>query len=947
MAERVYVVLDLETTGLNPDRDAIIEVGAVRVEDGRITAHLVSLVNPSRSVPLRVQQITGIRNEDVADAPPLEEVVPELLAFVGGDVAAIVGQNPGFDLAFLRAAGISFHRPAIDTFELATILLPGLASYSLGELCAALDIPLAGAHRALDDAIATAQLFVQLCARLRGLPPATLHAIAAYGQDVNWPLLPLFEEAALAAPAGAEARTDLSGRYEAGFPSPAPAAPATLVQDGGGPLQAVPAAELLAYFAPAGPLQAEMGDTFEQRAGQIEMAELVLAAFNGGDHLLIEAGTGTGKSLAYLLPAALWGLANQRRVVIATNTIALQDQLWDKDIPQVARLLAAAGHPPLRAAVLKGRSNYLCLRRLYAWAGDHPLSPLELSLLAKVLVWLPMTRTGDVSELAVGSPAERAVWSRICSDGATCSPERCGRRPGLRDFYLEARADALHAHLLVVNHALLMADVAGGNRTLPPYSHLVVDEAHHLEEAATEQLTFRVDRQALDGLLGRLTLEQELLRDVLGEAHVELRQELHLYAGALSAAAQRAAAALRIFADKLRFFVSLHERERTESTYTRRIPLDNSVRTQPMWSEVEIDWESANEELAATAGHLEAVIELLQGAHWQGREPQAALLGELEASAELLATLIEHLNDIVLQAPSGSRQTVVTWMELDDGTQSGSRGGDVQLLSAPLYVGELVEQELIHRCRSVIFTGATLRTGSGFRFIRERLGLWDVNVATVASPFDYRRSTLLFLPSSLPAPNEPHYQQAVERAILEAAAAAGGRTLALFTSYAQLRNTADAVRAPLDRVGITLLQQGAGSRGRLLREFRHNERAVLLGTRSYWEGIDLPGEQLSVLVIVRLPFAVPGDPLVAARCAEFENPFDEYTLPDAILRFRQGFGRLIRRATDRGVVVLLDSRLWQKGYGQAFLESLPECTVRRAPLSNLGAEIDLWLNRSE
>jgi DNA polymerase-3 subunit epsilon/ATP-dependent DNA helicase DinG len=298
---------------------------------------------------------------------------------------------------------------------------------------------------------------------------------------------------------------------------------------------------------------------------------------------------------------------------------------------------------------------------------------------------------------------------------------------------------------------------------------------------------------------------------------------------------------------------------------------------------------------------------------------------------------VDQINTI-LQQPSGTQAGLVTWLELNDA------GNAVALASAPLDVNEILEKELLQEQRSAIFTGATLRTGSGFSFIRDRLGLWDVPAVTVESPFDYKSSTLLYLPDHLPAPNHPHYQQAVEQAIIEAAQATGGRTLALFTSYAQLRATADAIRAPLDRLGITVLQHGTSSRNRLLREYREAEKAVLLGTRSFWEGIDLPGDELSCLLIVRLPFAVPSDPLVAARAADLEDPFTDYTLPDAILRFRQGFGRLIRRATDRGVVVVLDNRLWQKEYGRAFLDSLPTCTVRHAPLSNLGEEISQWLD---
>ncbi len=237
------------------------------------------------------------------------------------------------------------------------------------------------------------------------------------------------------------------------------------------------------------------------------------------------------------------------------------------------------------------------------------------------------------------------------------------------------------------------------------------------------------------------------------------------------------------------------------------------------------------------------------------------------------------------------------------------------------------------------------RSGAGFHFIRERLGLWDVPAAVVESPFDYQQCALIYMPSDLVQPAHPGWQAGVERAIIDAADGCDGRTLVLFTSNAHLRWSADAVRAPLERLGVTVLQQGMGGRQKILRDFRRQQRAVLLGTRTFWEGVDLPGDELRCLIICRLPFAVPNDPLIAARSREFEDAFQEYMLPDAVLRFRQGFGRLIRRASDRGVVVLLDSRVWRKEYGQVFLDALPACTMKHAPLSLLGEEVRKWLRR--
>lgn len=934
MAERIYVALDLETTGLDANRDAIIEIGAVRFQGDRISDRFSTLVNPQRPIPLRIQQLTGIRTDDIVGAPVLAEIAPELLAFVGSDVTAVVAHNASFDLGFLRAAGLHFHRPALDSFELATILLPMRASYNLGELCRQLEIPLDGAHRAAADAEATALLFAYLSDRLRDLPLSTLELIVASSQESEWPFRFLFEEAlefGLTSRAMARGQPGLLSGLATSFPPVLPAE---------GMLQAIPPERVGAFLRAGGPLAVQMGDTFEWRPGQERMARQVTQAINDGDHLLVEAGTGTGKTLAYLLPAALWSVANQQRVLIATNTIALQDQLLHKDIPQVQALLEDAGSARPLVALLKGRTNYLCTRRLHAWRTSHSLTAPEVSLLAKVLVWLTVTATGDVSELLLTTPAEREIWLQLCSD-ATCSPVRCGllghdeRGLPAGDFFLHARRQADAAHLLVVNHALLLADLAAGHQLLPPYGHLIVDEAHHLEEVATEQLTQRIDWRWLQALVHRLASTQPLGAALAGEAW---RRQSSTVATGIQGVAECAASVrreLHEFGAHLRTVLGKIDRPRVQTGYAQRLALDSRLRSQPLWSELEVTWDPISTSLRAFAGQVEGLARLLDQAQWWQSEPTASLYQEVRSLADEVGTLALQLDTILLEphGPDG----LVKWVELSDADEN------ISLAAAPVQVNTVIAEGLVQRCRSAIFTSATLRTGAGFDFMRERLGLWDVATMTVESPFDYEANALLLLPTDVPAPNQPHYQRAVEQAIIAAAAAAQGRTLVLFTSHAQLRTTAEAIRAPLDELNITVLQHGTGSRTRLLREYRAAERAVLLGTRSFWEGIDLPGDELTCLLIARLPFAVPDDPLVAARTAGLEDAFNDYTLPDAVLRFRQGFGRLIRRANDRGVIGVLDSRIWQRSYGRAFLETLPPCTVRRSPLAQLGEEVRTWL----
>lgn len=945
MAERVFVALDLETTGLNASQDHIIEIGAVRMERGAITARFSTLVNPQRKIPLMVQQITGIRNDHVADAPLLANVLPELLSFVGPDVSAIVAHNAGFDLGFLRAAGIDFRRPALDTVMLAGILLPGQASYSLGELCRTLRIGLDDAHRALDDAEATAELFLILRDLVHGLPVPMLETLRDAAGESSWAPLLLIEEALAAetrAGRGVQRVPRVDTEAYRSQPHPLPDVPETLVKDGGPPAEPVDPAAMERLFGANGGLARQFGATYEDRPGQLEMARLVLAALNEGNHQMVEAGTGVGKSLGYLLPAALWSLQNQRRVIIATNTIALQDQLLDNDIPQLQALLTAEGYGALSASLLKGRQHYLCTRRLREWHRDRTLSEVELTVLAKVLVWLPTTATGDVSELFMLHGEERAIWRRITSDATTCHPGACSAKRGERDFYLEARRRAEHAHLLIVNHALLVADVGTDHSTLPAYTHLIIDEAHHLEDVATDQLTYRADWRSAQEMLYRLTLSGDVTASILAAGIQTRDRTIQEVCATIASQAQRAARALNRFADQLRHFALNHTDVRTDRTYVQRLALDGRMRTQPMWSQMEIEWDHTSRHLTGLCTEIDSLVAYLTTRHWQQQDPEALLLAETAGLGRELRELLVQLNSMVLQ--SATEREIVAWLEYD-GDDRHNQQTSVQLAAAPLYVGDMISRRLLSELRTVVLTGATLRTGADFRFIRERLGLWGVDAAMVDSPFNYRDSTLLCLPADMPPPNTSQYQQALERAVIDAASAAQGRTMVLFTSYAHLRTTAEAIRGPLDQLHIAVLQHGTSSRRRLLREYRESDRAVLLGTRSFWEGIDLPGDQLSVLFIVKLPFAVPSDPLVAARSAEFENSFSEYTLPDAILRFRQGFGRLIRRASDRGVVILLDSRLWQKRYGQAFLEALPECSISRAKLGTLGNEVDLWLNR--
>lgn len=931
---QVYIAVDLETTGLNAERDAIIEVGAVKFRGDEVLETFSTFVSPGRPIPFSITELTGIRDEDVSGAPGLHDVLTQLARLVGE--YPIVGHSVGFDMAFLRR-----HRPfankTLDTFELAGVLMPHADRYSLGTLTELVGIKMEQAHRALDDAQATHRLFRTLLDKATRLPPRTLKEIVGHGERAKWPATAFFRDALEEA-----ARHPPERRAE---PSPPPTGPLFAVAGKARPLQ--PAAErtplntneLAALLEEGGAFEAHFPD-YEHRPQQVAMLRGVAQALSRSQHMLIEAPTGVGKSLGYLIPAVHWAVQNGERVTISTNTINLQEQLYNKDLPDLARALPIE----FRATVLKGRSHYLCPARLRTLRRRGANSPDEARVLAKILVWLPETQDGDGDTLFLPNPVERYLWWQLSADHEGCNPERCRRFHQGTCYFYRARQAAEASHLVIVNHALLLADIAVQNRAIPEYKYLIIDEAHHLEAATTNGLSFETDRAGMLRLLNEIGLIGEagrvtgLLAEVLGRCQKarlprEVIDQVELFVGKIGVAAERARRQLNAFFDRLEEFVTEHATGR-QNQYTFRLRLTSGLRVQPAWEGIEIAWDDANVPLVAVVdglGQLAGGLDDLETFDIPNvEELQAQVLGV----ARRLGEAIGQVNHMITQPVSSH----IYWIE------SHPSSDLLSLHAAPLHVGPLAEEHLFHKKESVILTSATLRTDGSFDFLRERLNAWEADELAVGSPFDYKNSTLVYLVDDIPEPGKPGYQKAIEQGMAALFRATEGRALALFTSYSQLRATLRAIRAPLAQAGISAQAQGEGiSRVQLLENFRTGERRVLLGTRSFWEGVDVPGEALSCLAIAKLPFSVPSDPIFAARAETFDEPFFEYAVPETILRFLQGFGRLIRTRTDRGVVAIFDRRLLTKSYGQLFIESLPDPTIRQGSITLLPKTAAEWL----
>ncbi len=935
-----WVALDLETTGLDTENDDIIEVGAVKYRGAERLEEFQRLVNPLRPLPEFVQSLTGITPTELAKASPFSAVADELQWFLGA--CPIVGHNIGFDAAFLHRMGLRTPGPLYDTLDMASVLMPTQIGYALGHLAEVMGIGPVVAHRAQADAETTARVFLALLDRLRGLSPSVLAELLRIAERSDWPLADLFREFG-GAPSFVDAKAEVglegidtkalverlaSGGSLHRLPGPKPVAPG----------------EVSRILGASGGL-ANTLDAFEYREVQARMGEGVAETLSDGGQLVVEAGTGTGKSLAYLVPSALFAVRNGQRVVVSTNTINLQEQLIGKDLPGTVEALQAAGEvdaSELRYALLKGRGNYLCLRRWARLKNGERLSPIEARTAAKLLVWLQDTTTGDRGEINLMGQ-EAAVWSRLSAAGYDDDRGLCPfTRKGMC-FFNAARRKAEGAHLLVVNHALLALDASLGG-LLPEYSHVVVDEAHNLEEVATQQWGFTVDEDALEAFLERLaggsaTAGVGLLAPITALARsvtvpeVRRRELDDLVQGALDhvrQARERASHLFRLLTD----FATKHAEG--GAIYGAEVRLTRGARAQPAWSQVEIAWEELNVLLSQVVNDLDR----LSSAASRLAETELPDREDYQMEVVSLQQRGVELAEALKAAVVNPDLAYVYWIGV------GARDGAARVSSAPLRVGPALNERLFIHKDSLVLTGATLSTENNLEYIKERLQLDEPREVLLGSPFDYPRLVMAYIPKDIPEPNNPGYMDALASAVAGVARAAHGRTMVLFTGWSALRNARGMLAEMLAGDGITVLGQGFdGSPRQLVDRFKREEKLVLLGTGSFWEGVDIAGEALSVLVIARLPFNVPTDPVFAARSQQFEDPFNEYAIPQAVLRFKQGFGRLIRRKTDRGVLVPLDRRISSKAYGSAFLDSIPNCTRKFGPLSELPAETERWLSQ--
>ncbi|QHT60572.1 ATP-dependent DNA helicase DinG [Paenibacillus lycopersici] len=959
-----YAVLDLETTGHGAG-DEIIQVGLVLMdEDMKVVRTYSSFVKPTIPIPAFITGLTGIDDSMTADAPELEEVLLEVVPLLSDSV--LVAHNVGFDAGFLNAAldrcgYVSFDGRRLDTIGLLRILYPTLTTYQLGAVTEVFGIAHDRHHQADSDAMATAELFAACCRKLESLPLLTIQRLAQILGDETDDLGWLMSQFALKK----EMQSAIDMDAYAYFRQFAMKAGDWTEEQHprGEDEQAASAADWTfpAFLDHIKTGIAAIVPGYEEREPQNMMFQEVIDAFEAERHLLIEAGTGTGKSLGYLIPALYYGVQHNKKIVVSTHTINLQEQLRSRDLP----LLLAVMPYPFKAAVFKGRGNYLCLRKFENKVNmrDFQAPAEDRITAAQMVVWLSESDHGDQEELNFGNRGAD-FWSVVASDADSCLNRSC---PWFkRCYYHRAKQEANIADVVITNHSMLFTDIRADHRLLPGYEHLILDEAHHLEDVAGKHLgtqvsyysiqqpVFRLCKDARNGQL--IALNSRLANEnveqtqkwreeidevvpVFGELRDEWDRLFELLYGLMSAGASGARNAAQDGAGS-----------GEAGQYVLRL---RGGKLPELWKEAQLIEEAVHGYLSQIVRPLDKVFAAIKE---EIDDPGiAALVTDLSGTVKDLA----RARDDLRQFMKADQTDTVYWLE----ASSVSRAKSVQLYAVPADVSSQLRTYFFDAKRSVIMTSATLSVQKSFQYACEQLGLAGeeeagrLKTVQLPSPFNYREQALVIIPRNFPvlkgASGDPMFNELLVKSLTETAIETKGRMLVLFTSYKMLKQVYEPLKEALVHHDIQVLGQGIDSsnRSKLTRRFQQQAASVLLGTSSFWEGVDIPGDALTCLAIVRLPFQPPNHPLVEAKSEllqeQKQNPFMKLSIPQAVIRFKQGFGRLVRTGSDRGIVLIYDTRVIDTYYGKYFLYSLPGPKIETMHVDQIVPRMREWLTPRE
>ena len=882
-----FVAFDLETTGLDNKNDRVIEIGAIKFIGGKAVEEYATFVNPKTPIPAAITTLTGIKDGDVAAAPAFESIAAKLVDFIAD--LPLCGHQVEFDINFLneeykRASMPKVFMKQIDTAVLARIVLPSLTRYTLKYVATTLGVGLDRAHRALDDARASGNVAIALVPKLCELPLG-IRAVMAHCAPPS-----LVRQVLYASLANEDYILDLTA-------PPLPRPPKKLApRDEFAPLDIE---DIRKRFS-AGDGLAGIVDSYAERPSQTEMAACVAQALSDSTTVVAEAGTGTGKSLAYLVPAALFAVHNECRILVSTHTRNLQDQLVAKDLPVVKKL---AGDD-FRFSVLKGRANYLCQQRfrrlLTGELGDF--SYRERMGMLPLIRWAQETATGDIEEQnQFNIKWFGRIWHMISAESHSCQGRRCEQ---FHNCYLQlARQRALGSHIVVINHALFFSELCAESSFLGRLGPVVFDEAHHLEACGHRHLRTEVDSNRLASFL---------------DAAANLGKEIKKRGSKLSAGISEPEykGVLKRLRQQVKAFLDQGLAWAVDATH----------------APAEFQTEYGTEAFSQSAGYLglDSVLADLQDVLHRFSQAAEGDCGGKDEDERLFTTEIVSLSEATSQLKADCQY--LTMAATDDHVfwcEGNAHKGWIKLCGVPLDVGAVLKSVWEQNAAGRVFTSATLSVSGSMDYFMRKIGIVGApgtRCEIFASPFSASQAVRGGIRQA-PSLDSPGYSSYVADTVLALLDAFDKNILVLFTANAMLAAVYDLLRHKTAGSACTVLAQGfSGNRAAVLEEFKRTPRAVLLGADSFWEGIDVPGKACEIVLIPRLPFPVPTHPLTKALCRKVEaekgESFISFSVPEAVIKFRQGTGRLIRTKNDRGALVVLDNRIFTKGYGKHFMSSL-------------------------
>lgn len=933
--EKRFAVIDLETTGHSPLKgDKIIEVGLVIIENDKIIDEFSTLLNPGKDISPFITKLTGISNHEVADAPLFKDQAGKIAELLQNSY--IIAHNVPFDLGFINEefafAGLKkLQNPVLDTVELSRILCPKAPGFKLGQLAEYLKLDHHDPHRALSDAFVTAELFLALRKKLYSLPYETITHLMQLTERLKSDLYEMLYDCQQSFGLSIESEAGISSFRGLAFKS-------VEIQKKNHPDISTPFGNYLDdIYEENGSMQKNMS-RYEKRNGQRNMSETVYDAFQSKNHALIEAETGTGKSIAYLIPAVYEAVRSKKRIVISTYTTQLQSQLLDEEIPLIRKLLSF----PFQVALLKGKQHYISLEKFERALADTQSDNYDIVLTkSMILVWLTETDTGDIDEIQLPSSGY-FFYRRISSDTEGFADPKS---PWFsRSYYQKARKKAQQADILITNHALFSTDMFNDYQFLPSYNKAIIDEAHHMEETASKHYGLKLDYVSVQYLLSHIGAADEdgWLNKILTKYRfTEENFASDTWNNIFMKAKHEADDVFRMI------FQYVIEQKQTDRS------LSDIGRVQYRFQygeEHSSKWDVIIEMISRFIFYLRDLIHMLSQLNYhvsKSEQLDRNDINNLVDSIESLQSVIDRTEQLFLVEDEQNAQ--VKWIEID---AHGAKNA-VYLYSEPTDMSGIMANEFFSQKESVVLTSATLTMKNSFSFVQNRLGLTSENTIPVRieSPFSYQDQVQLMIPDDFPdirRGSQDDFIYSTCEAIISLARITQGRMLVLFTSYEMLRKSYRLLKDTMDTSDYMLIAQGisSGSRSRLKKNFQTFDQSILLGTSSFWEGVDIPGDDLSCLMIVRLPFQPPNHPIYEAKSQRLKdngkNAFFDLALPNAVIRFKQGFGRLIRSASDRGIVFICDARIVKSRYGKFFTQSIPSVPMAFDSTEKLMDKAEKW-----